>query len=499
MAARAHLRSAVLAIMDELGELVMSRKEQELRVMHSDDDVNVIFRPLRLSANLEVKNRILRSNIAGKFDDYNGFGSNARINWEERFAAGGVGAIISSYVPVVVQGRILTNYATIDNDDKIPFWREVAKRVHRYDCRYIMQLSHSGRQRDEPGVENMYTKAPSSTNRRDYFHGILCYAMSKEEIRETVLRFAEAAERAKRAGLDGVELHGAHGYLITQFLSSGINDRKDEYGGSVENRARFVLEIVRAIRERVGRGFHLQMKINAVDHNRWMFPFRRPWEGKGNTLEDTIEICRILEDNGNGVDAFHVSSGSTFPHPRNPPGDMPTREAARTYGSMLASGVSTHANYRIFRSSTLGWLFRKWWLWNRGPVIEGINAEYARVIKQHVSVPVLGTGGWQTRKAIAEAIRSQACDAVTIARPLILNHDLPRILQKQERPDVECTYCNKCLVNAVANPLGCYDESRFPGSTLEEKRQNMLASIMSVFDPPEYRDASDSDVSRQAR
>ncbi|MCG8419956.1 MAG: NADH:flavin oxidoreductase [Proteobacteria bacterium] len=464
----------------------MSSNESDSDESPTHDDVDVIFRPLTLSAQLRVKNRLLRSNLAGKFDDYNGFGGNARLNWEEQFARGGVGAIISSYVPITVRGRILTSYATIDDDDKIPFWTEVGRRVHKYDCRYIVQLSHSGRQRDQPGIENLYNKAASSTDRRDFFHGILCYAMSKEEIGEIVELFADGAERVKKAGLDGVELHGANGYLITQFLSSGINDRRDEYGGSVENRARFALDIVRAIRARVGRDFHLQMKINAVDHNRWLFPFRRPWEGKGNTLQETLEICRILEDGGDGVDAFHISSGSTFPHPRNPPGDMPVKEASRAYGTMLPSGVSTHGNYRIFRSRSLGWLFRKWWLWHRGSIVEGINAEYARQIKKHVSVPVLCTGGWQSRPAIAEAIRSGACDAVTIARPMILNKDLAEILKRQERPDVECTYCNKCLVNAVANPLGCYDESRFEGKTFEDRRHNMLAEIMSVFSPPSY-------------
>src|SRR4030095_7332976 len=91
-------------------------------------------------------------------------------------------------------------------------------------------------------------------------------------------RFAEGARRAQQAGLDGVELHGANGYLLTQFLSSGINDRDDEYGGSLQNRARIVLEIVRAIRAEVGNDFHLQMKISATDYNNALLP----WEGRGN-------------------------------------------------------------------------------------------------------------------------------------------------------------------------------------------------------------------------
>ena len=103
--------------------------------------------------------------------------------------------------------------------------------------------------------------------------------------------FAEGARRAREAGLDGVELHGANGYLITQFLSSAINDRKDEYGGSLENRARFVLEIVKAIRARVGRDFHLQMKISAVDHNNALLVLKL--EKPGNTIAESIAGLQV--------------------------------------------------------------------------------------------------------------------------------------------------------------------------------------------------------------
>lgn len=442
-----------------------------------------IFRPLRFR-NLEVKNRLFRSSISGTFDDYNGHGTNARLNWEEQFARGGVGAIISSFVPVSVRGRILTRYAMIDADDKIPFWRAVGERVHRYDCKYILQLSHSGRQQDIGGIENLYRKPLSSTNKKDYFHGILCQAMTQDEIRETVQHFAAGARRACEAGLDGVELHGANGYLITQFLSSGINDRRDEYGGPVANRARFVLEIVRAIRREVGRDFHLQMKINAVDENGWLFP----WQKKGNTLADTLAICAILEDNGNGVDAFHISSGSTFPHPRNPPGDFPSDEARRWYDVMLSQGVDTQRNQFIFNNPLLGRLFTNYWRYRRGPVIEGINAQYAREIKTRVSVPLLVTGGFQHASVIAQVIRDGWCDGVTIARPLIANNDLPKILEVQDGPQAgkECTYCNKCLINDLENPLGCYELSRYEGATFDEQYANMMVSIMSVFEPPAY-------------
>jgi 2,4-dienoyl-CoA reductase-like NADH-dependent reductase (Old Yellow Enzyme family) len=206
---------------------------------------DTIFRELAFR-NLTVKNRIFRSNISGRFDNYDGSGSPVRINWEVKFARGGVGAIISSFVPVNVRGRIIPGYAMIDHDDKIPFWRAVGEAVHAHDCKFIMQLSHSGRQQDIAGIENQYKRALSSTSQTESFHGLLAQAMTREEIGATVEDFAAGARRAREAGLDGVELHGANGYLIDQFLRDGTNRRDDRYGGSAANRARFLLEVTEA-------------------------------------------------------------------------------------------------------------------------------------------------------------------------------------------------------------------------------------------------------------
>src|SRR5262249_25485614 len=196
---------------------------------------------------------------------------------------------------------------------------------------------------------------------------------------------------------------------------------------------------------------------------------------KGNTIEDTVKICKVLEQEG--VDAFHVSSGSTFPHPRNPAGDFLPREGTRWYDGLLSSGVRARTNYWVFSHWPFNALFRRLWLWRRGPreSIPGINAEYAREVKKHVGVPVLCAGGFQTASRIAEVIRDGSCDGVTIARPLIANNDLPEILHRQDAPDPgqECTYCNRCLLNDVENPLGCYELSRFGGDYDEMMRQVM--------------------------
>lgn len=300
-----------------------------------------IFEPLEFP-NLSVKNRIFRSNIAGRLDNYDGSGNQARINWELKFARGGVGTIISSFVPVSIRGRIVPNFATVHCDEYVPFWRKLGERVHEFDCKYIMQLSHSGRQRDIPGIE--FPKGLSSTGDSEPLHGFQCEQMTLKDINDVVQEFAQGARRAREAGLDGVELHGANGYLITQFLSKGINNRKDDYGGSLENRARFVLDIVKAIRSEVGDDFHLQMKISGTDYNRALLP----WERKGNTIEDSIQVCKWLE--AAGVNAIHASTGSLFPHPRNPAGGMNMKALAQNYDIMGSSGSKTLRNLLIFRT-----------------------------------------------------------------------------------------------------------------------------------------------------
>jgi 2,4-dienoyl-CoA reductase (NADPH2) len=429
-----------------------------------------LFEPLRFR-NLTIKNRIVRSNIAGRFDNYDGSGNQARINWELKFARNGVGALLSSFCSVHIQGRILPNYATIDRDDRIPFWRELGKRVHEFGCKYILQLSHGGRQRDVAGIE--YPQSISSTDKPESLHGFECRRMTRPEIQEAIQAFAEGARRAREAELDGVELHSANGYLFTQFLSSAINDRTDEYGGSLENRARFLLDVVQAIRAEVGSDFHLQAKISTTEYNNALVP----WEPPGNTLEESMQVCRWLEEAG--VDAIHVSTGSSFPHPRNPAGDFPVEEAVKTYDTMLSSGSRTLPVYLALRGG--GQLFRAAWIKARGDVIEGINLPDSRAVKSAVGIPVLCTGGFQTASVIRQALQAGDCDAVTIARPLVANNDLVRLFEAgHDRPPNPCTYCNKCLVNVLENPIGCYEESRFPS------REAMIREILSVFEPAPF-------------
>jgi 2,4-dienoyl-CoA reductase-like NADH-dependent reductase (Old Yellow Enzyme family) len=428
-----------------------------------------IFQPLQFRT-LEVPNRVFRSSVAGRFDNYDGSMTELRMDWDVKFARAGVGTIISSNTPVHPRGLIVPGYAHLDRDDVVPSWRELGKRVREHGAKYVVQIAYSGRQRDVGGI--VYPVGLSSTDKPEPVHGLPCERMTKEQIAEVVEDFAQAARRAREAELDGIEIHGCNGYLITQFLSPAINDRDDEYGGSLENRARFALEIVRAIRREIGDDFHLQFKISVLDDNDALFP----WQPSGTTVEDSLQVCRWLQEAG--VDGFHVSSGSYFPHPRNPAGDFPIPDVIRNYDTMLSSGKNTFRNYLLFRTPPFNKGFA--WLWRRRVRehgVEGINLPLARAVKQAMDVPVIVTGGFQTASVVASAIERGDCDGVTIGRPLVANPDLVRWWQAgHDRPAKPCTYCNKCLINFVENPLGCYEEARY------ESREEMVRHILSVFD-----------------
>ena len=251
----------------------------------------------------------------------------------------------------------------------------------------------------------------------------------------------------------------------------GERERKEYASSSTV----IAIEIVQSIRKRCGRDFHLQMKISATENNNSM----SLGEPRGNTIADSVPVCKWLE--AEGVDAIHVSSGSFFPHPRNPAGDLPIQDFIDVYDAMITSGTRTFRNYLLLRNDLTGRIFHDQWLKQRGDVIERLNLPDAAAIKQAVSIPEICTGGFQTASVIRGALTAGQCDAVSIARPPIANPDLPQMFERGlDRAPVPCTYCNKCLVNAVMNPLGCYDETRFT------TREAMIDSIMAVFQPSEF-------------
>jgi 2,4-dienoyl-CoA reductase (NADPH2) len=425
-----------------------------------------IFQPLSING-LTLKNRIVRSSLGGRVDYYNGSMSNARIAWDRRFSRGGISAIISSNAGIRTDGIAVPGYASIDNDRTIPSWRRLVDEVHRDDCRYVIQLHFSGRQRDLPRKEFVGVLAPSATDRPDLLYGLRCRRMTIPEIRDLMQDYARAARRAREAGADGIEIVACNGYVLHQFLSSAINDRTDDYNGDLRARARILLEVLSAVRAAVGRDYFVSMKLSGRDeHNAYTAPFNRR---VGNTIDDTIQVSRWLADAG--LDAIHVSQGDSFPHPLVPAGLLPADESRHSMAAMFYEGRRVPTRFFLMQFA----LFRRFTEWNwgrrmpfkrRGAIlpekIEGMNQDDAAKIKAASGLPVFCVGGWQTASRIRDALSAGRCDVVSIARGLLANPDLvQRFATGQDAADKPCTYCNKCLVNALLQPLACWDESRF--------------------------------------
>jgi len=205
-------------------------------------------------------------------------------------------------------------------------------------------------------------------------------------------------------------------------------------------------------------------------------------EKSGNTVDESAQICKWLVEAG--VDAIHVSTGSSFPHPRNPAGsDLDVELLSHTYEQLASSGTNTFRNLLLFHNELTGSVFRKAWLdaGVKADKIEGLTLPDASVIKRAVSVPVLCTGGFQTASVIRNAINSGQCDGVSMARPLVANNDLVKQFEAgRDRAERPCTYCNKCLVHVVEHPIGCYELSRYPSE------EAMLEEVMSVYRPQAF-------------
>jgi 2,4-dienoyl-CoA reductase (NADPH2) len=439
-----------------------------------------IFQPLTING-LTLKNRVVRSSIGGRVDYYDGSMSEARIAWDRRFARGGVAAIISSNVGIRTDGFAVPGYASIDHDGTIPSWRRLIEEVHRFDCRYIIQLHFSGRQRDLPRKEFLGIDPPSPTGRPDLLYGLRCRRMNRDEIPPLVRAYAEAARRAREAGADGIEIVACNGYILHQFLSSAINDRADDYNGDLESRARILLEVLAAVRAEVGRDFFVSMKLSGRDgHNAYTAPFVRRI---GNTIDDTMQVSRWLADAG--LDAIHLSQGDSFPHPLAPAGLLPTDDSRHALAALFYEGTRVPLTFLAMQFRLLRRVFE--WNWGRRMAykergrllpekIEGMNQDDAAKLRGATGLPVICVGGWQTASRIREALQSGRCDVVSIARGLLANPDLVQMFASgQDAPARPCTYCNKCVVNALLQPLACWEESRF------DSREEMFEQAYRVY------------------
>lgn len=299
---------------------------------------DMLFSPMKIG-NVEIKNRIIMAPMCMGFGQYNGCATETMMDYYEERAKGGVGLIFTEITRINdITGASSFGQLGMSHDYQIPALREMADRIHKHNCKIMVELHHPGRQNlglmigtvpicniGSKLMGNLYTKiltqavipqgkklqdkhivprtvAPSKCERSKMSDSVN-RELSVNEIKRIICQFIEGAVRVKKAGCDGVELHAAHGYLIQQFLSPNTNKRTDKYGGSLENRMRFLLEIIDGIRSNCGKDFPIVVRLT-VDE---MYS-EIGQNGKGYNLEEGIKMAKILNDKG--IDAIDVSSAA---------------------------------------------------------------------------------------------------------------------------------------------------------------------------------------------
>lgn len=359
--------------------------------------MSILFKPVTIGA-LWVKNCFVRSATQDYIGAPDGTVSDAEIELYRQLAAGDIGLIITahSYVEHPL-GRASINQNAIYADKFIPGYRRLADTVHSHGAALVLQISHTGRQVPPDWPSGLIPVAPSAIT--DGSTGVTPREMTEDEIWQLIDSFAAAMGRAKTAGCDGVQLHIAHGYGLSQFVSPYTNRRTDRWGGSLENRTRILREIMIRGRNVVGPDFPILAKLNSTDG----------FEGLGYlTLEDVVQTAKFLEQWG--VDAIEVSGG--------------IREAK---GIMSRPAVTQ-------------------------PEQEAYFAAACQAVKQAVSIPVILVGGLRSLAVMERIVADGVADMAAICRPLIKEPDLvARFAGGQAK--ATCVSCNACF-----NPAGlkCY-------------------------------------------
>ncbi len=337
---------------------------------------------------LTLKNRIVRSATWEGMCDDDGNVTPQLVEYYRQLARGETGLLISGYSYVRADGKQLPGKMGICHDSYLPGLMGLTEAVRQEGGAIFCQLVHAGGQTTRK-VIGKQPLVPSKTGYKGYQDDP--QEMTADDINDLVTAFGEAARRARDAGFDGVQLHGAHGYLINQFLSPLCNQRQDAYGGSVEKRMTFLQEVMIAVRSAVGSDYPLTIKLTASDH----------LEG-GLQLQDCVEIAIRLQELG--IDAIEVSSGTAV--------------------SGALSPVRQHIN---------------------APEKEAYNAKLARAIKKVVQVPVMVVGGLRSCGVMQTLLLEGDADLFAISRPLIREPDLPRIWKDDDGHTATCISCNGCF------------------------------------------------------
>lgn len=369
---------------------------------------------------LELKNRFVRSatwmGLAG--DD--GRCTDKLVEKIVELAEGGVGLVIAGHAFVEERGRAGPWQLGIDRDELVPALRDLTEAVHVREGRIMAQLAHSGIFGD-PGLTGKTPLGPSPSD----FVPYAVEEMTSRDVEGVVEAFGRAAERAKEAGFDGVQIHAAHGYLLSQFLSPAFNKREDACGGSIENRASIVMEVLHRIRAGVGKNYPVFIKINSRDF----------LEG-GLDLEDSSVACRMLEREG--IDSIEISGGT------------------RASGKMKSSrnGISSEADEAYFEDA-------------------------ARVFRGEVQVPLILVGGIRSFEVAERLVKENVADFVAMSRPFIREPGLVHRWKSGEIDKASCISDTGCLVagldgcgiRCVVERAGDCDGKNSPGDIKEAVRE----------------------------
>lgn len=401
------------------------------------DTRSPLFEPLRLGP-IEAAGRVFKTATAETRASEDGFVTDELLNVYAQWARGGAPLIITGNLYVSPQGKSTHRMCGADADAKIPGLERLAETVHRHGAKLIGQLNHCGRQVivGHTGVVDPVSASPV----REPVLGTRPRALHEKEIPGVIASFAAAAERCRAAGFDGVQVHAAHGYLLSQFLTPHTNRRRDAWGGTLLNRVRIVREVIRETRRRTGPDFAILLKLNGHDR----LPGRQ-----GLGTEACVQVARVLE--GEGVDAIEVSVGhyeSGFP--------MTAGTFDGFYRDLLEKGLGRHMDALRRTGLRLGHRLldrasRRLW-----PAQEGFNLALAQRFKQALSIPVICVGGFHSRAAMESALESGATDAISCGRAFIADPWLVEHLRTGVAGP-RCDYCNLCLARSGTGPVDCWN------------------------------------------
>lgn len=458
------------------------------------DDSPRMFEPFSIKG-VTFKNRLLRSAMGGKMAYYDGTVNEAWTRFERQFADTGVGGVISTTMTSDPRRWAPLEYPRFSSDDQIPAFKKAIRRVKQTPggCVYLIQVGDNG-YHTQGGLFPQEADGKTASGVFDFLYGYrtVATAMTEEEIDRAVQQLAAGVRRAREAGADGVEITASKGYLIHQFLNPGINRRTDGYGGSVENRFRFLREVVTASRKAVGDDYMIGVRLSALDYNYLPVNLRLPprWPLRhyvmGNTMNETIGYAKELE--ALGVDFLHVTRGYGFINPKENPGDYPL-DQIRIFANAVRH-LSFKANFRAAVLNVIPDFLLRPILgigWKKKP---GENAEYAHEFKKVLKIPVIANGGFQSRRLVEGVLRDGKCDLVSMARPLLANRDLLQVWRDgADEPERPCSFCNRCVVLTGVQPVGCYDLDRFDGDQDAMERQ-----ILDWCGHPMEDEAADADA-----